>query len=82
MNLIENTIIELAEEFSRGKCNPITLDSTFKSDLKFDSLSLTEFVVACEDKFEIEIDLDHPDTANAKVLRDMYNAVVMLVNSK
>ena len=81
MKTIEDTIIKLAGEFSRGK-NPITLDSTFKSDLKFDSLSLTEFVVACEDTFEIEIDLDHPETANAKVLRDMYNAVVVLVNSK
>lgn len=82
MKTVEDTIIELAGEFSRGSSNPITLDSTFKSDLKFDSLSLTEFVVACEDTFEIEIDLDHPDTANAKVLRDMYNAVVTLVNSK
>lgn len=81
MKNIENTIIELAAQFTRGK-EGITLDSTFKSDLKFDSLSLTEFVVACEDEFGIEIDLDHPDTANAKVLRDLYNAVLVLVNSK
>lgn len=81
MKTIEDTIIKLAAQFTRGK-EVITLDSTFKSDLKFDSLSLTEFVVACEDEFDIEIDLDHPDTANAKVLRDLYNAVLVLVNSK
>ena len=81
MKNIEDTIIKLAAQFTRGK-EVITLDSTFKSDLKFDSLSLTEFVVACEDEFGIEIDLDHPDTANAKVLRDLYNAVLVLVDSK
>ena len=52
-----------------------------KKDLRLDSLSLTELIIACEDEFKIEIDMDHPDTADAKTLRDLYNGIVSLINS-
>ena len=59
----------------------LNLDLNLKTDLGLDSLSLTELVVACEDEFSIEIDMDHSDTINAKTLRDLYDGVVLLVNS-
>ena len=59
----------------------IDLDTLLYGDLKLDSLSLTEIIVACEDEFKIEIDMDHPDTADAKTLRDLYNGIVSLINS-
>jgi acyl carrier protein len=60
---------------------PVSLDLTLKDDLKLDSLSFTELVVACEDEFGIEIDMDHPDTQTAKSVRDLYNIIVNLVSS-
>ena len=33
----------------------IDLDTSLYGDLKLDSLSLTEIIVACEDEFKIEI---------------------------
>jgi acyl carrier protein len=60
---------------------PVGLDLTLKDDLKLDSLSFTELVVACEDEFGIEIDMDHLDTQTAKSVRDLYNIIVNLVSS-
>ena len=57
----------------------IDLDTLLYGDLKLDSLSLTEIIVACEDEFKIEIDMDHPDTKNAKTVRDLYNGILILV---
>ena len=80
MQTLEHTIIKLAQDLSRNKDN-ITLDSRFKEDLKFDSLSTTELILACEEEFGIEIDIEHPDTAKARTLRDLYAAVSQLVNA-
>jgi acyl carrier protein len=60
---------------------PVGLDLTLKDDLKLDSLSFTELVVACEDEFGIEIDMDHPETQAAKSVRDLYNIIMNLVSS-
>jgi acyl carrier protein len=38
-------------------------------------------IVACEDEFKIEIDMDHPDTRNAKTVRDLYNGILVLTGS-
>ena len=81
MTNIETQIIELARQLTRYKKQEITLQSKFKEDLRLDSLSLTELIVACEETFNIEIDMDHPDTANAKVLNDLYLAVIQLTSS-
>jgi acyl carrier protein len=79
MNTLETTIIELAKTYS--KANTIHLDSLLTADLGLDSLSLTELIVACEDEFKIEIDMDHPDTAKAKTLRDLANGIQSLISS-
>jgi len=81
MTNIETQIIELARQLTRYKKQEITLQSKFKEDLRLDSLSLTELIVACEETFNIEIDMDHPDTVKAKVLNDLYKAVVHLIGS-
>ena len=78
---IETTVIELAKQFAGKKANleNITLHSKFKEDLHLDSLSLTEFVIACEDEFVIEIDLDDPKTADAKELYELVDAIKDLI---
>jgi len=78
---IQEKIIQIASSLSRKPINEITLNSSLIEDLELDSLSLVELVVACEDEFQIEIDMDHPDTAVADKLQDLYNAVVMLTSS-
>jgi acyl carrier protein len=79
METIEHTLIKIAYEYA--KFDFIHLDLDLKKDLRLDSLSLTELIIACEDEFKIEIDMDHPDTADAKTLRDLYNGIVSLINS-
>jgi len=78
---IENKVIEISKKFAGRKANleNVTIHSKFKEDLFLDSLSLTEFVIACEDEFNIEIDLDDPKTSNAKELNDLINAIKVLV---
>jgi acyl carrier protein len=78
---IENKVIEISKKFAGRKANleSITIHSKFKEDLFLDSLSLTEFVIACEDEFNIEIDLDDPKTSNAKELNDLISAIKVLV---
>jgi acyl carrier protein len=77
---IENLIIKFARDLTKKKNIEITLDTRFK-DLGLDSLSTTELVLACEEEFNIEIDIEHPNTAKAKTLRDLYIAVNELINS-
>ena len=79
METIEYTLIKIAYEYA--KFDSIHLDLDLKKDLRLDSLSLTVLIIACEDEFKIEIDMDHPDTADAKTLRDLYNGIVSLINS-
>lgn len=77
MTTTEQRIIELAQELSDTK-NVITLDSKFKEDLGFDSLSTTELILACEEEFNIEIDIEHEQVARARTLRDLYQGVCEL----
>jgi acyl carrier protein len=78
---IETTVIELSKKFAGKKADleNITVNSKFKEDLHLDSLTLTEFVIACEDEFQIEIDLDDPRTANAKELYELIDAIKELI---
>ncbi len=78
---IETKVIEISKKFAGKNANleSITLNSKFKEDLYLDSLSLTEFVIACEDEFGIEIDLDDPKTSNAKELHELVDAIKDLV---
>lgn len=78
---IQEKIIQIAASLSYKSINEISLKSSLHNDLELDSLSLVELVVACEDEFKIEIDMDHPDTAAAETLQDLYDAVVNLSGS-
>ena len=77
MNNIEIQVINIAKNYVK-KGKEISLQSDLKEDLKLDSLSLTEIIVALEDHFQIEIDLDVIDPNSLKKLFDLY----FLVNEK
>jgi len=81
MDNISQQIIKLAQKYSKVN-RPVTLESDLIVDLELDSLSLTELIVDCEDEFGIEIDMDHPDTKNAKTLKDLYDGIVMLIGDR
>ena len=77
---IENKILTIAKQYTK---NPeVSMMSEIKQDLKMDSLSLTEFLVALEDEFEIEIDIDDPSIDKVKSLRDIWLVVTRIVDSK
>ena len=77
MNNIEIQVVDIVKNYVKiGK--EISLQSDLKEDLKLDSLSLTEIIVALEDHFQIEIDLDVIDPKSLKKLFDLY----FLVNEK
>ena len=80
MNDIQQRLLAIISKFYSPK-TPVSLDLTLRDDLKLDSLSFTELVVACEDEFGIEIDMDHPDTRAAETVGDLYNIIVNLVSS-
>jgi acyl carrier protein len=81
MNNLEAQLIRLTGQYSKTK-ETIHLDMDLLDDLYLDSLSLTELIVACEDEFNIIIDVDHPDTSKAKTLRDLYNGIIDLTGSE
>lgn len=78
---IDSKVIEISKQFAgkQADLNSINLNSKFKEDLYLDSLSLTEFVIACEDEFNIEIDLDDARTSNAKELHELVSAIKELL---
>lgn len=78
---IEQRLLEIVKsEFNKKNVENLHLDLTFRQDLGLDSLSLTELVLACEETFNIEIDVDHPATARARTLKELYSAIVSLVD--
>ena len=80
MNNIAQKLISLTEHYSG--VTAVTLNFNLREDLGLDSLSLTELIVACEDEFGIEIDMDNPMTVNAKTLKDLNDGIVFLKQSK
>jgi acyl carrier protein len=80
MNNLESQVIDIAKQYVK-KGKEVTLQSSLKEDLRLDSLSLTEIIVACEDHFDIEIDLDTIDTKSLKNLFDVYFLIYQKVNA-
>jgi acyl carrier protein len=80
MNDNQQRLFAIISKFYSPK-TPVSLDLTLKDDLKLDSLSFTELVVACEDEFGIEIDMDHPDTQAARTVGDLYSGIQRLISS-
>ena len=80
MNDIQQKLFAIISKFYNPK-TPVSLDLTLRDDLKLDSLSFTELVVACEDEFGIEIDMDHPDTQAARTVGDLYSGIQRLISA-
>ena len=80
MNDNQQRLFAIISKFYNPK-TPVSLDLTLKDDLKLDSLSFTELVVACEDEFGIEIDMDHPDTQAARTVGDLYSGIQRLISA-
>lgn len=79
MNTIEERLLALVNADFNKKKNPnVTLDSHFRKDLGLDSLSMTELIIACEEMFEVEIDVDETQATEAKTLRPLFEAVCQL----
>jgi acyl carrier protein len=80
MNDIQQRLFAIISKLHKPNI-PVGLDLTLKDDLKLDSLSFTELVVACEDEFGIEIDMDHPDTQEASTVGDLYSGIQRLISA-
>ena len=82
MNTIEERLLALVNsEFNKKKTSNVTLDSHFRKDLGLDSLSMTELIIACEEMFEVEIDVDETQATEVKTLRPLFEAVCQLTGS-
>jgi acyl carrier protein len=82
MQTIETQLLDIVKaDFNKKKSHEVTLDSTFRKDLGLDSLSLTELLIACDEKFNIDIDLDqYPGVAEARSLRPLCEIIEQIVN--
>ncbi len=80
MNDIQQRLLAIISKFYSPNA-PVSLDLKLRDDLKLDSLSFTELVVACEDEFGIEIDMDHPDTQAAETVGDLYLGIQRLISA-
>lgn len=78
MHTIEQRVLTIITQSLKLKTNA-TVDMLLKQDLRLDSLSFTELIVACEDEFGVEIDMDHPDTQQAETVRDLCNGISRLI---
>lgn len=82
MITIEERLLQLVNtEFNKKKNPNITLDSHFRKDLGLDSLSMTELIIACEELFEIEIDVDATHATEVRTLKPLYDAICQLTGS-
>jgi len=79
MNNIEKQVIEITKPYVKKGCE-VSLQSNIKDDLRLDSLSLTEIIVACEDEFQIEIDLENINPKSFTKLFDLYFLIYQKVN--
>lgn len=65
---IERKVIEIAK--SKGKvCNEINNDTDL--ELILNSITYIQFLIACEDEFDIEIDDAQLDMGNMRTLKDV-----------
>jgi acyl carrier protein len=79
MNNLESQVIDIAKQYVK-KGKEVTLQSSLTEDLRLDSLSLTEIIVACEDRFNIVIDLDTIDIKHFKTVFDLCQEISKQIN--
>jgi len=83
MNSIEQRLLEIiATDFNFKNLPTVDLDTDLKKGIGLDSLSLTELIIACEDEFGIEIDVDDDSVNKSSNVRALYEVVERLVNEK
>lgn len=69
-------ICGLLEEFNSKKV-PLTMETTFATDLELDSLTVMDFVAAMEDHFDIIVPLNVlPDLETVGQVRKMIEKIV------
>lgn len=81
METIQNQIIEVLIEMKLHKGRSLTEETKLKEELGIDSLSLTELIIACEEKFNIEINVDDPTIGKIRTINDLSKQIEKLVSS-
>ena len=80
MTNIEQRLIDIIKDYSKIDFNVVPeMDLIF--DLGFDSLSFTELIVACEDEFKIEIEIDHLSMEASRTIKGLAAAIESLLGS-
>lgn len=77
---VKQELFEIIKTYSNKKINNIGLETSLKSDLNLDSLSLTELLLECEEHFNIEIDIDESDAPYDDTVNSLYQAILKLTN--
>ena len=80
MTNIEQRLIDIIKDYSKVDFDVVPeMDLIF--DLGFDSLSFTELIVACEDEFKIEIEIDNLSMEASRTIKGLATAVESLLGS-
>jgi len=79
MTEIENKIIQLIQVYQKDGTE-LSLNCKLRDDLQLDSLSMTELIVACEDEFNLEIDVDDQEILQVKTIKDLANYMKTIID--
>ncbi len=83
MNIEQRLFKVVNTEFNKKKHPNLNLDMNFKKDLGLDSLSLTELLIACDEEFVIDINIeDYPEIGEIKTLRSLHDAIAKILNQR
>lgn len=80
MTNIEQRLIDIIKDYSKID-SAIVPEMDLIFDLGFDSLSFTELIVACEDEFKIEIEIDNLSMEASRTIKGLATAIESLLNS-
>jgi acyl carrier protein len=83
MNIEQRLFKIVNTEFNKKKHPNLSLDMNFKKDLGLDSLSLTELLIACDEEFSIDIDIEeHPEIGEVRTLRSLHDSIAKILNQR
>jgi acyl carrier protein len=78
MKPLQSQVINIIEDLKLNR-SAVTLDTSLHDDLLVDSLSLTELIIACEEQFDIEIDMDDPEILKIDTVNDLCLSIEKLL---
>jgi acyl carrier protein len=78
MENLQSQVINIIEDLKLNR-SAVTLDTSLHDDLLVDSLSLTELIIACEEQFDIEIDMDDPEILKIDTVNDLCLSIEKLL---